>query len=303
MSKHRHDDRCMTTNDRRFGVLVLPDADAPALLDRFRRAEDLGLDQLFLPDHIGNIFATEPAWLDGWTMTAAAAMATSRIRVGTLVSNPILRPPALLAKEAMTIDRLSGGRLELGIGGGIMESDHHATGTAPWPVQERVARFAEYVAVLDGVLRGDGTPYTFDGEWYSVRDLPTAPGPLQRPGPPIVVGGQAPTMLRVAAERADAWNTNGRPDASVEENVELAAAHNRRLDELCEQAGRDPRTLRRSVLLWAGTDPVTGPATLEELVERYTLAGIDEFVLCWPDDQADVGRFEHLAGTIVPKLR
>ncbi|TDE00263.1 LLM class flavin-dependent oxidoreductase [Jiangella asiatica] len=293
----------MNAHDRRFGVLVLPDADAPALLERFRRVEEFGFDQLFLPDHIANIFATEPPWLDGWTMTTAAVMATSRITVGTLVSNPILRPPAVLAKEALTIDRLSGGRLELGIGAGIVESDHHGTGTAPWSVKERVARFGEYVQVLDEVLRADGTPYSFDGEWYAVRDLPTGPATLQRPRPPIVVGGQAPTILRVTARRADVWNTNGRPDASVEENVALAAEHNRRLDVLTEQGGRDPGTLRRSVLLWANTDAVTGSTPLEELVERYTAVGIDEFVICWPDRDEDYGRFEHLATTIIPKLR
>ncbi|WP_157987800.1 LLM class flavin-dependent oxidoreductase [Jiangella endophytica] len=292
----------MTTHPRRFGVLVLPDADAPTLLDRFRRVEQLGFDQLFLPDHIGNIFATEPPWLDGWTMTTAAALTTSAIRVGTLVSNPILRPPAVLAKEALTVDQLSGGRLELGIGAGIMEVDHHATGTAPWTVKERVARYPEYVRVLDEVLRRDGGPYTFEGDWYTVRDLPTGPPAAQRPRPPLIVGGQAPTVLRVAAERADVWNTNGRPDASLDENVALATQWSRRVDEFAAAAGRDPASIRRSVLLWAGTDALSGPAELEELVDRYAPAGFTEFVVGWPLP-ADVERFERLALEVVPKLR
>lgn len=293
----------MTTHPRRFGVLVLPDADAPTLLDRFRRVEELGFDQLFLPDHIGNIFATEPPWLDGWTMTTAAALVTERLRVGTLVSNPILRPPALLAKEALTVDQLSGGRLELGIGTGIMESDHHATGTEPWTAKERISRYPEYVRVLDEVLRRDGGPYTFEGDWYTVRDLPTGPPASQRPRPPLIVGGQSPAVLRVAAERADIWNTNGRPDASVDENVALATGWSRRVDEFAEQAGRDPATLRKSVLLWASTDVLTGPATLEELVDRYAAAGFTEFVIGWPGTDAEHELFRRLAQETVPKLR
>lgn len=236
-------------------------------------------------------------------MTAAAALATERIRIGTLVANPILRPPAVLAKAALTVDQLSGGRLELGIGAGIMESDHHATGTEPWSVKERVARFPEYVRVLDEVLRRDGGAYRFEGDWYTVRDLPTGPPAIQRPRPPILVGGNAPAVLRVAAQRADVWNTNGRPDATLDENVALATGWSRRVDEFAEQAGRDPATLRKSVLFWASTDALTGPATLEQLVDRYAPAGFTDFVIGLPDTDGDRDRFERLAQEVVPKLR
>ncbi|UGT55572.1 LLM class flavin-dependent oxidoreductase [Nocardia asteroides] len=288
--------------DRDFGVLVLPDASAPEMLARFRRVEEFGFDQLFLPDHMANVFATQPAWLDGATMAAAAVLSTERIRIGTLVSNPVLRAPALLAKEALTLDHLSGGRFELGIGAGIVPADHHATGTEPWSVRERVARFAEYVRVLDEILSAGGERYTFDGEWYRVRDLATGPAAVRRPRPPIVVGGQAPSILRVAAERADVWNTNGKPELSLDENIALAARQNRELDELCERNGRDPRALRRSALLWATTDPLTGPAGLEELVERLSGAGIEDFVLGWPEP-AQTDRFEALVREVIPKLR
>ncbi|PSK98621.1 luciferase-like monooxygenase [Haloactinopolyspora alba] len=292
----------MTSTEPRFGVMVLPDADASTLIDRFRQVEELGFDQLYLPDHVGNIFADDPPWLDGWTLASAAATATARVRVGTLVSNPILRPPAMLAKEAVTVDHLSGGRLELGIGGGVMAADHHAIGTPPWPVRERVARFAEYVRVLDEAMSSDGEPYSFDGEWYRVDGLPTRPMPLQRPRPPIIVGGQAPTMLRVAAERADVWNTNGLPEAGVDDNVARAAELNRHLDELCERAGRDPRSLRRSVLLWASTDPFASGTGLDELVERYQAAGMDDFSFAWPADE-HLQELERAALKVIPALR
>jgi alkanesulfonate monooxygenase SsuD/methylene tetrahydromethanopterin reductase-like flavin-dependent oxidoreductase (luciferase family) len=109
--------------------MVMADAPMPTLLERFRRTEELGFDQLFLADHIAHPFAPGTAWFDYGSLLGAAAVITERIRIGTMVSNPILRPPALLAREAVTIDHPSGGRLELGIGAGIIERDHHALGT------------------------------------------------------------------------------------------------------------------------------------------------------------------------------
>lgn len=217
-------------------------------------------------------------------------MTTSRIALGPLVNNPILRAPALVAKQAMTVDRLSGGRLELGMGAGVFEMDHHAVGTAPWPVRERVRRFAEYVAIVDGALRAHGKPFTFEGEWYSVRDLPTAPGPVRKP--PVIVGGQAPTMLRVAVSHADVWDTNGQFGAPVADIVARTREQNDKLDELCLAAGRDPATLRRQFLLWDTTDPLAPGASLTELVERLTDVGIEDFVLGWPADQAEKAKFD-----------
>jgi alkanesulfonate monooxygenase SsuD/methylene tetrahydromethanopterin reductase-like flavin-dependent oxidoreductase (luciferase family) len=129
---------------RRFGVIVMPDAPAAEMSARFRRIEESGFDQLYLADHIGDFRDVSGPFLDGWSLLAAAAVQTSRIWVGPLVNNPILRAPAVVAKQAMTIDQLSGGRLELGLGAGVFEMDHYAVGTAPWPVRERVQRFAEY---------------------------------------------------------------------------------------------------------------------------------------------------------------
>lgn len=296
----------MTGSDGpRFGVILMQDTTPARLSERFRRIEELGLDQLYLADHMGDFRDVGGPFHDGWSMLAAAAVQTERIRIGTLVANPILRPPALLAKQAITVDHLSGGRLDLGIGAGVFELDHHAVGSAPWTVRERVSRFAEYVEILDGMLRTGGKPYTFDGAWYQVEEAPTAPGPVQDPRPPIIVGGQAPTMLRVTAQRADVWNTNGRFGAGVDEIVALTREQNRRLDELCAEFGRDPATLRRSILLWDVTDPLRAGNRLEELVDRFTAVGIDDFVIGWPDedDAAEVAEFERLVTAAIPSLR
>jgi alkanesulfonate monooxygenase SsuD/methylene tetrahydromethanopterin reductase-like flavin-dependent oxidoreductase (luciferase family) len=287
----------------RFGIMVFPDAPPAVLAERYRRSEALGFDQLFLPDHSGDLRNLDGYWLEGWTALTAAALQTERIRIGPLVSNPILRPPAMLAKLALAVDHLSGGRLDLGIGAGIFDFDHHAVGSEPWSPKERAGRFAEYVEIVDGVLRGAGRPYTFEGQWLRVRDVPTTPGSVQQPRPPIVVGGQSPTVLRVAAERADVWNTIGPMGATFEENLEVTARQNRRLDELCATSGRDPSTLRRSLALYQATDPWESRVSFEQVVERFSRIGISEFVIGWPDDERQVPELERLALKVMPALR
>jgi alkanesulfonate monooxygenase SsuD/methylene tetrahydromethanopterin reductase-like flavin-dependent oxidoreductase (luciferase family) len=286
---------------RRFGVIVMQDVPAAEVLARFRRIEEMGFDQAYIADHIGDFRALDGPFLDGWSLLAAAATVTSRVAIGPLVNNPILRAPGLLAKQAMTVDQLSGGRLELGMGAGVFEMDHAAVGSPLWPVRERVRRFTEYVTIVDGAMRALGKPYTFEGEWYTVRDLPTAPGPVRRP--PIVVGGQAPTMLKVAVSHGDVWNTNGQMGAPVGDIVARTREQNDRLDELCLAAGRDPATLRRQFLLWDTTDPLEPGASLVELVERLTEAGIEDFVMCWPWQPSQQEKFEHLASEVIPGLR
>jgi alkanesulfonate monooxygenase SsuD/methylene tetrahydromethanopterin reductase-like flavin-dependent oxidoreductase (luciferase family) len=286
---------------RRFGVIVMQDAPADELLAQFRRIEELGFDQAYIADHIGDFRAQDMPFLDGWSLLAAAAVVTSRVKLGPLVNNPILRAPGLVAKQAMTVDQLSGGRLEMGMGAGVFEMDHAAVGSAVWPVRERVRRFAEYVAIVDGAMRSLGKPFSFEGEWYSVRDLPTAPGPVRRP--PIIVGGQAPTMLKVAVSHGDVWNTNGQVGAAVSDIVARTREQNDRLDELCLAAGRDPATLRRQFLLWDTTDPLAPGASLVDLVDRLTEAGIEDFVMPWPWESSQMSTFLELASEVIPGLR
>lgn len=286
---------------RRFGIIVMQDASAAELVARFRLIEELGFDQLYVADHIGDFRDESGPFLDGWSLLAAAAVRTSRVAIGPLVNNPILRAPAVVAKQAMTVDQLSGGRLELGMGAGVFEMDHQAVGIPSWPVRERVRRFEEYVTIVRGMLHAAGKPYSYQGDWYEVKDVPTAPGPAQRP--PLVVGGQAPTMLRVAAEQADVWNTNGQFGAPVADIVTRTREQNNRLDELCLAAGRDPATLRRQFLLWDTTDPLTPDASLEQLVTDLTAAGIEDFVLGWPENEEQQEKFDRLVAEVLPTLR
>jgi alkanesulfonate monooxygenase SsuD/methylene tetrahydromethanopterin reductase-like flavin-dependent oxidoreductase (luciferase family) len=268
----------------RFGVLVVPDAPFPILAERWRRVEELGFDFLFVADHYRHTRNASLPWFDAWTVLAAMALQTSMVRIGPLVANPILRGPAVLAKAAAAIDHLSNGRLDLAIGKGVEEFDHRATGTPYWSVVERTARFREYVQVVDGILRSWETPFSFEGRYYRTQESSLAPAPLQRPRPPITVGGQSPTVRRVAAERADCWNTYALGDVPFNETLKTVRHQNRELDELSAEFGRQPGTLRRSLVLWKPLDPWETLDGLERIVAAFSEAGITEFILMWPPE-------------------
>ncbi|MFI7442358.1 TIGR03621 family F420-dependent LLM class oxidoreductase [Nonomuraea indica] len=192
----------------RFGAVVRHAESGKEWAEKARRLEATGFDVLLVPDHlVGARFAPVAA-------LTAAACATSRLRVGTLVFANDFRHPAVLAKEAATLDLLSGGRLEVGIGTGWMAADYAAAGLRLDPPGARVARLAEALAVLKG-LWGDG-PFTFDGDHYRVRELAQRPRPAQRPHPPLLLGAGGPRLLRLAAREADIVHLTlrTRPDGS-----------------------------------------------------------------------------------------
>lgn len=295
----------------RFGIEVPQDAPFPALVERWHRVEELRFDHLWVADHSadtrtdysGDYRNLDGTWFDGWTVLAIMAKETTRIRIGTLVSNPVLRPPALLAKEALTVDHLSGGRLELGIGTGSEPLDHATMGSDYWSPGERVARFSEYVEVVDGLLANPSRAYAFEGRFYRTREAAMGPPPVQRSRPPITVGGQSPTVLRVAAERADCWNIAGPLGLGMDEILEVTCRQNDRLDEMCVAFGRDPTELRRSLfLVGALLDAWASPDAVERIVGRFGEIGIGEFVLFWPPDER-LNLLEQIASEVIPVLR
>ena len=294
----------------RFGIEVPQDAPFATLIERWQQAEELGFDHLWVADHLADTRTDHSGgyrnlggtWFDGWTVLAVMAKETTCIRIGTLVSNPVLRPPALLAKEALTIDHLSGGRLELGIGTGIEPLDHATMGLDYWSPQERVARFSEYVEVVDGLMRSPSRAYAFEGRYYRTQEAAMGPPPIQQPRPPITVGGQSPRVLRVAAERADCWNTAGPLGVGMDEILETTRQQNERLDELCVAFGREPTELRRSLFMVGALDAWTSPEAVEWIVKRFGEIGIGEFVLFWPPDER-LDLFEHVATEVIPSLK
>lgn len=286
----------------RFGVLVRQDAPFPELERRWRSVEELGFDTLYVADHSRDYRDLTGHWFDGWTVLTAMAAATTSIHIGTLVTNPILRSPLLVAKAAASVDHLCGGRLELGIGTGIAPFDHAAAGVPYWSPKERVTRFKEFVEVVDGLLRSADHPFSYSGRYYQTA-ASLVPAPVQKPRPPIIVGGQSPTVRRVAAALADGWNTHGPFGLGVDDILEFTRRQNRELDEWCADLGRDPATLRRSLLLFDALDPWSSPDLLARHVERFMAVGIQEFVVFWPDAGKQRDVFEKVVTDTLPALR
>lgn len=187
------------TRPFRFGVQMATAPSGQEWAAAARQAEDLGFSTLFMPDHFGDQLAPVPALM-------AAACATTELRVGALVFDNDYRHPLVLAKEMATIDLLSGGRLEIGLGAGWMRSDYEESGIAFDPPGTRVDRFEEGLAVVAGLLGPD--PFSFSGEHYQVTGHDLLPKAVQSPRPPILVGGGLRRMLSIAGRHADIVGIN-----------------------------------------------------------------------------------------------
>lgn len=286
----------------RFGVLDLPDAPFPRLFERWRQVEDRGFDFLFAPDHARHTRDRSLPWFDGLTVLSAMALQTERIRIGTLVANPLLHGPSQLAKAAAAVDQLSQGRLELGIGMGVEEFDHLETGNDYWLQGERAARYAEYVEVVDGVLRSWDEPFSFTGRHYRTTDAALAPPPPQKPRPPLIIGSRSKTGRAVAAERGDGWNTYALTgEGEIKEIAETTRRRNEELDERCVAFGRDPRSLRRSLVMWSPLDPWAEPDAFARIIDAFRPTGITEFVVMWPGDEHR--ELIEQAATLIASLR
>lgn len=243
---------------------------------------------------------------DGPAMLVDLALSTSRIRVGTLISSLYFRSPVTFSKAAMTVDHLSGGRVELALGVGDPAAGAAQAGV-DWSPGERVKRFREFVEVTDLLLRQEVT--TYEGEFYRCREAETIPLPVQRPRPPITVAAHGPKMLGIAAEFADGWSSWGGYGIETEKDFYQATRDRAELfDGLCEARGRDPASIRHSLVCFPPLTPWASVSAFREMVERYQGIGIDEFVLYWPrnwDPQAthEDEVFEEVMTSVVPQLR
>jgi F420-dependent oxidoreductase-like protein len=216
-------------------------------------------------DHFYPIFSdpTGPC-LEGWTVTTALAQATERLRVGLLVTGIHYRHPAVLANIATALDHVSHGRLEIGVGAGWNEEESGAYGIGLGPLGERFDRFDEALEVLVGLLTQETT--TFAGRHYQLREARNEPKPVQRPHPPIVIGGTGPRRtLRAVARWAQHWN---HPAATPDNWPPLRDA----LFAHCAALGRDPAEITLSTHL--RYDPVAGPADLAERAAALADAGL-----------------------------
>jgi alkanesulfonate monooxygenase SsuD/methylene tetrahydromethanopterin reductase-like flavin-dependent oxidoreductase (luciferase family) len=184
------------------GVLIEQADPWSELVQNARAIEATGFDSVWVADHFANPFE-ETGWLEAWTALAGLATATDKIRLGTLVTNIVYRHPAIVAKQAVTVDHISGGRLTLGIGAGGVPTCHQMTGTPYWSGKERQDRLGEFVAMVSQLLRE--THSSFAGEHYSCENAFMQPRPVQA-RLPLLIAAHGPRSLKVAAEYGDTWS-------------------------------------------------------------------------------------------------
>jgi F420-dependent oxidoreductase-like protein len=278
----------------RFGIVADQNLPWATTVERWRRFEALGFDSAWDCDHFIQPSRPSGPYFEAWTLLAGLAAVTSRIRLGVLVSCNTFRHPSLLAKEALTLDHISNGRLELGLGAGWYEPEHPMFGLPFPPAPELVGRFREAVELTDRLLSNDTTSYT--GRYYEVREAAMRPRPIQQPRPPLVLAAHKPKMLRIVAEYADTWNSFGTVDEMRQRNAIL--------DEHCAAIGRDAGAIVRSLYGWAAmmpSDPWQSLDAFQDMVGRYAEAGVNEFLIDQPrPDQFDV--LERVATEVLPRL-
>jgi alkanesulfonate monooxygenase SsuD/methylene tetrahydromethanopterin reductase-like flavin-dependent oxidoreductase (luciferase family) len=254
-------------------------------------AESFGFDQLYLFDHFTGLYG-DPAGpcLEASTLLAGLARETERAQIGVLVYGNTHRHPAILAKEIVTVDHLSGGRALLGIGTGWNEFEHHAYGLELPAPGKRVAMLDEALACISGLMTHER--WSFEGRFYQMHDAPFAPKPVNG-SLPILVGGKRPKMLRVVAKHANIWDSGGAPEIHAERSEELRRA--------CDEVGREYGGIRHSVSF--GADKLVDIDHFEDLVRSYHAVGVRQFLFDFPltpDEQAVVGR---VARELMPRLR
>jgi F420-dependent oxidoreductase-like protein len=234
-----------------------------------RQAEQLGFESIWLFDHFHTIpRPTDEITFESFTSLSALAAVTERVRLGHIVICTAFRNPALTAKMISTMDAISGGRMELGIGAGWKRDEWLAYGYGFPETPERLARLGDDLGVITAMLAGDKHQHaTFEGRYAAVHDARNVPKPIQRPRVPIMVGGNGPNVTwRLAARHADELNLDGMEPPAVEAALPVIASR-------CEEVGRDPATLPVSVHLWSQTITQPGAARVDRLA-AFREAGV-----------------------------
>ncbi len=286
----------------RFGLFMSQAARTwDEILDGFVLAEELGFDHGWLVDHLVDTDrAPDSPCLEAWTLLAAIAARTSRIRLGVLVTSNTFRHPAVLLKQAVTVDHISGGRLILGLGTGWNADEHRRYGIRLPPPGERVDRLEEAVEIIDRLQRDDRT--TVRGTYYQLDDAPLSPKPLQQPRIPLLIAAHRPRMLRLAARYADQWDTFPTIPGASTDGVTLSVADQIGIiDAACRELGRDPDTIRRST--WSDAPEVLASTDgFEAFVGAHRRLGFSDFSVILPPP-GERGLIERVATDIIPRLR
>jgi probable F420-dependent oxidoreductase len=262
----------------RFGIQLNSAASGTDWAALAREAEDLGYSTLFLPDHFGDQFAPTPA-------LAAAAAATTELRVGPLVLDNDYKHPVVTAKEMATLDVLSGGRLELGIGAGWMASDYESAGIPMDQASQRIDRLEEALAVIKGLFAPG--PFSYEGKHYRISGLDGLPKPVQQPGPPVLIGGGAPRVLALAGREADIVGINpavrsGRVDANASRDG-MAQVTDRKLAWVRDAAGERYPDIELNMLMFVVNISDDRDATLAAMAPFFqtTPEELGEYPHAW----------------------
>ncbi|MFJ1649752.1 LLM class flavin-dependent oxidoreductase [Streptomyces sp. NPDC088258] len=280
--------------------------------DEWLRAERLGFHTAYTYDHLSWRTFRDGPWFGAVPTLTAAAAVTDRLRLGTLVTSPNFRHPVTLAKDLLSLDDVSNGRITLGIGAGGTGFDATVLGQEAWTPGERADRFAEFVPLLDRLLTEDSVSY--DGKFYSASEARGIPGCVQRPRLPFAVAATGPRGLKLAAAHGQAWVTTGDPKLFESGTPEESAAAIRgqidRLGKACAEIGREVSEVDR-ILLTGFTPERGGPMeSLDAFVDfagRHFALGITEIAVHAPiadsDFAADERVFERIATEALGQLR
>ncbi|MER5559221.1 LLM class flavin-dependent oxidoreductase [Streptomyces sp. NPDC001251] len=272
--------------------------------DEWLRAEELGFHTAYTYDHLSWRTFRDGPWFGAVPTLTAAAAATTRLRLGTLVTSPNFRHPVTLAKDLITLDDVSNGRITLGIGAGGNGFDATALGQKAWTPRERADRFGEFVPLLDRLLTEESV--TYDGTFYSAVEARNLPGCVQRPRIPFAVAATGPRGLRLAAKHGQAWVTTGDPklfeSGTPEESIAAIRGQIEKLGAACAETGRDVGELDKILLTGFTPQPGRPLESLDAFVDfagRHFELGFTELVLHAPipdsDFAADPKVFEQIA--------
>ena len=257
------------------------------MLERARNAERLGFDSFWLYDHLYTPHLPDMPAFEGWTLATALLTETERLRVGHMVLCATFRHPALLGKMATTLDVISNGRLNVGIGSGSYDLEHHEAGI-PWDtLAYRSEILEETLEIVTSMFANEKT--TFAGNHFQVQDLPNLPLPVQQPRPPIYIGGIGEKRtLPLVARFADVWHSWGSPKSLADANA--------RIDQLATEAGRDPASIMR-----AGSLSLDDVDTAKRHTEKFVEAGYGYLVCGWPGDGEK--QVEAFVNDVLPEFR
>lgn len=277
------------------------------MVQEWKQIEELGFDHIWIADHFVNYGNPLQPWFEGWTALSALAALTSTIRIGTLVTSISLRHPAMLARQALTLDHISNGRLNLGIGGGAPSEEgeivYDMIGLDDWSRVERVTHFEEQIQIIDRLLREEIS--SFSGKLYQLKDVGMNPRPIQKPRPPFTIGCIGPKMIKIAAKYADTWNTFGGVRLDKEAMYESLKKQSELMTDSLKEIGRDESEVTKALLVYGqdGFEILDSEDNFVRFYEKYSELGFSEFILYYPFKEEQNEVLKKVALETIPALK